>query len=114
MEIDKRRHPRYRVCLDARAQGFEMSTANLSMSGMQLVCPVMIYELSTNELKAGAVEDSLSLPDGKLVNAGFEVVYITEWGDEMLIGSRFTRLDEDAAELSAYLDRLAESGTPIA
>ena len=114
MEIEKRRHPRYRVCLDAMVQGFELSTANLSVAGMQLVCPVMFYELIKSELKADVVEVSLSLPDGKLVNAGFEVVYIAEWNDEMLIGSNFTRLEGDAAALSAYLDRLGESGAPIA
>ncbi len=113
MGIENRRHPRYRVRLEARVLGFEMSTANLSVSGMQLICPLMIYELIKNEFKADTVEVSLSLQDDQLLKAGFEAVYIAEWGDEMLIDSRFTRLDGDAGALSAYLERLAESGTPM-
>ncbi len=113
MGIEKRRHPRYRVRLDARVRGFEMSTANLSVSGMQLVCPAMIYELIKNEFKTDTVEISLSLPDDQQVNAEFEVVYIAEWDDEILIGSRFTRPNGDFGKLSAYLDRLAESVTPM-
>jgi hypothetical protein len=113
MRIEKRQYPRYRVRLDARVRGFEMSTANLSVSGMQLVCPVMIYELIKNKLKADAEEVSLSLPDGQLVTAEFETLYIAEYGDEMLIGSRFTRLDGDVGALSAYIDQLGESGTPM-
>ena len=114
MGIEQRRHPRYRVCLEARVQGFEMSTANLSVSGMQLVCPLMIYELIKKELKANAVEVDLALPGDQRVNTGFKALYIAECEDEMLIGSRFTRLNGGASTFSAYIDRLAESGASMA
>ncbi len=114
MGIEKRQHPRYRVCLDARVLGFEMSTANLSVTGMQLVCPAMIYEFIKNKLKTETLEACLSLPGEQFVNTGFEVIYITEWAEEFLIGSRFTSIDDEVGALPAYLDRLAKSHTLMA
>jgi hypothetical protein len=68
-------------------------TTNLSVTGAQLVCPAFLLGLLQPALDSSRLTVSLDLPGHARSRIGCAVVYSAHYGDDYLIGLRFTRLD---------------------
>lgn len=103
----RRREPRFPAVLPARLEGLSAATANVSLSGLQLACPAMNYELVAGKLRSGRVSVGVVLPDGGQVTFSAKAVYASESGDEYLIGMQLDQIHGDGERLwRGYLDAL--------
>ena len=99
MAVEKRQHPRFNAGLKAKIKGVSLATKDVSISGMQLACLGMIYDLIARHLKAPPVTVELALPGGQDVRADCSLAYVSDYGDEYLIGLRFERFEDGGQEL---------------
>lgn len=83
---DRRRFPRYAYRLKVKVAGMEAHTTNLSLGGMQVVCPMLQAELIQGQLDSGRLNLTVPTPDGAQVVVDTEVRYLSEYGQDLLIG----------------------------
>lgn len=94
--------------LSVRVAGLELLTANLSLTGMQLVCPKMQIAGIQSQLDEGMLLAEVELPDKRSIAMRCRVAYASPYGDEVLIGTHieaFEGAGED--QWRAYLTALA-------
>jgi len=103
MGIEQRRFPRFNVELTARVQRTTVSVKNISRSGLQAACPAMLFDFLAPALEAGTAELSLTITEEQVARARCKVVYVSEYGDEYLIGLEFAEFEEDGEAMVAGL-----------
>lgn len=107
---EQRHHPRIPASLRVELGGFEFSTTNISVTGLQVACPGMIFDLLSDELEAA--ELVVVLPDQKRVRGRCRLVYASEWNDEYLLGLEFANFEDNGHELlNTYI--ASSSETPL-
>ena len=105
---EHRREPRYRRLLSVRIGSPELTTANVSLHGMQIVWPLMRFKSIEADVRRGQLSAQVTLPRGAPIDATLSVRYFSQYGDEMLVGVRSTLTDPDAeAQWTAYIGGLA-------
>jgi hypothetical protein len=75
-----------------------MVTTNVSLAGLQLVCPALVLGLLSRALETGEIDVTLTLPGDVAVQARCEVVYVSHYGYEYLIGARFVEFEGEGFE----------------
>jgi hypothetical protein len=108
MGIENRRHPRYSARVELGIRGLQIYTNNVSISGFQCSCPTMLMGILLPEDAGGAMDATAKLPDGTVCRFNARVAYLTDYGDEFLIGAQITAFESDGEEIFArYLASLA-------
>ena len=74
MGANNREYPRVRTNLRIRVHGMYMLTNNLSLSGAQVSCPAMKYEMLSKKLAQGEAPVELMLEQDRLPITG-EIKY---------------------------------------
>ena len=99
---------RYRHLLPVRIGSLELVTANVSLHGMQIVCPIMRFNGIKADVRSGQLGAQVTLPRGAPFDATLSVRYCSQYGDEVLIGVRLALTDPNAqAQWAAYIDSLS-------
>ncbi len=106
MGSEQRRFPRFNVELSAKIKATNVSVKNVSMTGMQVACPGMFFDFLAPTLKAGDVELALAITDDQVARMKCKVVYLSDFGDETVIGLSFSEFLEDGETL--YRGLIAE------
>jgi hypothetical protein len=110
---EHRSEARYRRLLRVRVGSLELTTANVSLHGLQLGCPIMRFERIKANVLRGELAAEVGLPSGAPVAATLAVRYCSQAGDEILVGTHLTVAAPDMqARWAAYVDEL--SGSPSA
>jgi hypothetical protein len=105
---EHRSEPRYRHLLPVRIGDLELATANVSLHGMQVVCPVMRFKRIEADVRSGQLGAQVTLPRGEPFGAALSVRYCSPYRDEMLIGVRLAVTDPGAQALwAAYIHDLS-------
>ena len=108
---EHRSEPRYRRLLQVRIGNLELRTANVSLHGMQIVCPIMRFKSIEADVQRGQLGAQITLPRGEAIGATLSVRYFSQYGDEILIGIRLILTDPNAqAQWAAYIGDM--SGGP--
>ena len=106
--IEHRTEPRFRRHLHVRIGSLELATANVSLHGMQIVCPIMRYKSIEPDVKRGQLSAQITLPRDAVVGATLSVRYHSRYGDEVLIGTRIDSTEPDAhAQWTGYILELS-------
>lgn len=106
--IEHRSEPRFRRHLVVRIGSLELSTANVSLHGMQVVCPILRFKSIEVDVRRGQLSAQVTLPRGELIGATLSVRYCSQYGDDVLVGVRSTVTDPDAlAQWTAYIEGLS-------
>jgi hypothetical protein len=87
---ERRRDLRYPRRLEVELQGFTVHTANVSRSGMQLVCPDLQLPSLQRTLAKRAFQACIKLVEGSRIVCDCEVAYQSPCEDELLVGVRMT------------------------
>lgn len=107
--IEHRVEVRYRHLLPVHVGALELATANVSLHGMQLVCPVRPFSRIKADVERGQFAATLALPQGEPIEAALSVRYVSPYRDEMLIGVRMAIADAAAeARWFAYIGELSK------
>jgi len=80
------------------AGGVGLTTTNVSLRGMQLSCPGLLFGLLQPALDRGTVELTLFLPDNTAARTACAVAYVSHYGYEYLIGVSFLAFEDDGYE----------------
>jgi hypothetical protein len=75
-----------------------LATTNVSLSGMQLSCPALLFGLLQPALDRGTLELSLLLPDESVARCACAVVYVSHYGYQYLVGVTFLAFEGDGYE----------------
>ena len=106
--IELRSETRYRHLLPVRVGNLELTTANVSLHGMQVVCPIMPFNRIKASVERGQLGAQVTLPQGTPFDATLSVRYWSQYGDEMLIGVAMAVTDPGAeAQWAAYIGELS-------
>ena len=106
--IEHRSEPRYRRLLLVRIGNLELMTANVSLHGMQIVCPIMRFKGIEADVRRRQLSAQITLPRGAPLGATLPVQYFSQYGDEVLVGVKLTLTDPNAqAQWAAYIDDLS-------
>ena len=109
---EHRTEPRYRYLLEVWIGSLELTTANVSLHGMQIVCPVMRFMRIKEDVRGGQLGAQVSLPRGEPVGAALSVRYCSQSTDEVLIGVRMELTDPAAqARWAEWIDKLSAGKT---
>ncbi|MEM7467219.1 MAG: PilZ domain-containing protein [Pseudomonadota bacterium] len=96
---DNRSESRFGYCLNVVSDGIELTTANISMRGAQLCCPLMRYKGFQSNCRADHVRLGLKVPQtNKPVMVVAAVRYANGCDDEMLIGVEFLEFEHKDRE----------------
>jgi hypothetical protein len=107
---EQRNEPRYQRLLPVRIGRLELTTANVSLHGLQIVCPIMRFERIKADVRRGELAAEVSLPGGATIAAPLSVRYCSQCGDEILIGAQLTLAAPDMQALwAAYIGDLSSS-----
>jgi hypothetical protein len=107
---EQRNEPRYQRLLPVRIGHLELTTANVSLHGLQVVCPIMRFERIKADVRRGELAAEVSLPGGAPIAATLSVRYCSQCGDEILIGAQLTLAAPDMqARWAAYIGDLPGS-----
>ena len=110
MGDEKRQHPRYHAGLKAKIKGVSLATKDVSVTGMQLACLGMIYDLVASHLNTPPVTVELSLPGEQNVRVDCSLAYLSDYGDEYLIGLQFEDFKDDGQRSFAeFMAKLSKS-----
>jgi len=105
--IEHRLETRFRHLLPVHVGSVEMSTANVSLHGMQLVCPVRPFSRIKADVNRGELNAMVAV--GEPFRAALSVCYVSPHRDEMLIGVRIGVPDEFAeARWVAFIEGLSK------
>jgi hypothetical protein len=86
--------------LRVEAGGVSMTTTNVSLTGLQLSCPGLLFGLLSPALEAGSLDVTLKFPDSTdTARARCTVIYVAHYGYEYLIGVRFGEFEADGFEV---------------
>jgi len=111
--------------MSVRVGTLEVTTANVSLHGMQLVCPVSPYNRIKADIQRGLLIARIELRQAEPFDAELAIRYVSPHRDEMLIGVRMAVTDDAAREQwSAYIaalykeprlapDKTSGSGRPL-
>jgi len=102
---DGRTYRRLVVELPAEVAGVAMLTANLSMEGVQVVCPQMRYDLNGEALAARPLPVTLHLGAGESTCVECGVKYVSGYDDDVLLGLRFGAGLEAPEAIARFLAR---------
>jgi len=97
--------------LAVKIAGLELLSSNVSLTGMQLVCPEMRYMSIKKQVNSGRLEAEIELPDSGNLNAICSVAYASEYGDEVLIGINIESFENShATEWECFISALEARG----
>ena len=99
MAIDRRRAPRFTKLLWLDIAGLEARTANVSESGLQLVLNADWWARLQDRLLEDRLVAQIELPGGLTIEAQCRVVYVSECGDECLVGVRIVHMPREDMRL---------------
>ncbi len=106
--LEHRSKPRYRRLLPVRIGSLELVTANVSLEGMQVVCPLMRFKGIEADVRRGELGAQITLPRGEPFGATLQVRYFSQYKAEILVGVELTLSDPNAqAQWAAYIDDLS-------
>src|SRR5689334_16247256 len=107
--IEHRSEVRYRHLVPVHVGSLELATANVSLHGMQLVCPLRPFNRIKPAVERGQIAARIELAQGEPFEVALEVRYVSPHRDEMLIGVKMTVADAAAqARWSAYIAELSK------
>ena len=106
-----KRYPRLRLNIRVRLHGMYMLTNNISLTGAQLSCPAMKYEVIRGKLSSGTAPAEIIAGDDRLPLEA-EVMYASDYGDEFLLGVAFRAWSEGAEQ--KFRDYLIAQAGPSA
>ena len=107
--VEHRREPRYRRLLPVQIGNLELMTANVSLRGMQIVCPIMSFIGIEADVRRGQFSAQVTLPRGAPLGAALSVRYCSQHGDEVLVGVQLALNDLNAqAQWADYIDELSD------
>lgn len=114
--FEKRREKRYEEHVPVRilsrritvkVAGLELMSADVSLHGLQLVCPETRFMRVKKQINDGLLIAEIQVPGGASVSATCAVAYISTYGDEVLIGLRIETIDSTGGSVwAAYIDEL--------
>lgn len=105
---DQREYPRFRARVPVTLSGLSLFTTNISLSGVQVACPVTLASIFKRQAQGSVVAADFTLPTGAGMHVDCSVAYVWEFDDEYMIGLNFHGLDGAAREaLEAYLREAA-------
>lgn len=96
MRDEKRPEPRFELDISATMDDVAMKTRNLSVSGIQLVCPPDYVSKLAEDFMISLVRVKFTLPGGKQLETRCCVIYLTKYQDEHLLGLKFTQYMGDS------------------
>ncbi len=105
MTPENRRVQRFVKRLAVTVRDMDLYTTNVSASGMQIAVPAMrMFELTT-DLEARLMNANITLPNRRCVTATCQVAYVSQYGDEYLIGLHFMNfLDDGFQQLLRFIE----------
>jgi len=107
--VEHRSESRYRHLLQVRVGNLELTTANVSLHGMQLVCPQLRFKGIRADVEGGQLAAQVAVPKSAPLDATLAVRYWSQSGDEFLIGVRIALTDPGAQGLwTAHIDKLSK------
>jgi hypothetical protein len=107
--IEHRIETRFRHLVPVHVGNLELTTANVSLHGMQLVCPLRPFNRIKPEVERGQFIVKVALAQGEPIEAALAVRYVSPHRDEMLIGVRMTVTDVAAqARWASYIGELSK------
>ncbi len=109
-----RRNPRYTAAIPIRVRNLSATTANLSVSGAQLAIPGMLFKILEHHFQAGPVEVTLNLGAAGTAVVQAITAYVSEYGDDCLIGVAFSGVGEsDQAKIASCVETIALRKKPL-
>ena len=107
--IEHRSETRFRHLVPVHVGSLELATANVSLHGMQLVCPLRPFNRIKSDVERGQFAAKIAPAQGEPFEAALEVRYVSPHRDEMLIGVKMTVADAAAqARWAAYIAELSK------
>ena len=104
---ERRTTPRVSKRLTVHVEGHTLTSTSVSESGLQVSCPERWLRTLKESWDRAAAAVKVELPGGETIDVQCAVAYVSEWGDEFLIGLKFNQPDERARVLwQASLTRL--------
>lgn len=93
---NRRVTPRFTKLLDVRVLDFDLETSNVSLGGMQVVCPKRWVGLLRRQWDPRRTPVEIMLQQGIRISAVCSVAYCCECEDDFLIGMRLEEMDDAA------------------
>lgn len=106
---ERRRARRYPRRLEVRIADLDLFSTNITISGMQLACPVLWVPHLRDGWNPRAIEAEVSLRDDERVRVLCELVYLYDYDDEVLVGLSFKAFEKDAGR--RWLDYVGHVAT---
>ena len=107
--IEHRSETRFRHLVPVHVGSLELATANVSLHGMQLVCPLRPFNRIKPDVERGQFAAKVAPAQGEPFEVTLEVRYVSPHRDEMLIGVKMTVADPAAqAQWVAYIAELSK------
>jgi hypothetical protein len=105
MTSEKRRVQRFSKRLAVAVREIDLYTSNLAAYGMQIAVPAMrMFEL-TSDLDTRLMTATITLPNQQRVTVTCQVAYVSQYGDEYLIGLHFKSfLDDGLNKLLSFIE----------
>ncbi|MCC7413545.1 MAG: PilZ domain-containing protein [Gammaproteobacteria bacterium] len=105
MSDERRVAQRFSRRLRTEVGSLALYTSNVSATGIQLVCPGHSLTRFRGMIDEEHAQITLTLTDGRPVQARCKLAYVSEHDDEYLLGLHFERFDGDGAAVwTSYLD----------
>ena len=98
MSAERRRAPRFIKRLPVHVQELELFTANLSATGMQLICPEAWVPHLDAQLAAKTLSLGIQISEEERLSMDASVAYVSAADDEVLIGIHFETAAAEAKQ----------------
>lgn len=99
MGTGQRRNARINRELPARIANTIVSVKNITRSGLQAACPGMLFDFLAPALRSGTTDIAITLGDNEVARMQCRVVYVSQCGDEYLMGLEFTAFEQNSESL---------------
>ncbi|TNF98997.1 MAG: PilZ domain-containing protein [Gammaproteobacteria bacterium] len=100
---------RYRASLPVNINGLPLHTNNISLSGLQISCPSLMLAMLGDGLEGNTLQVDLTLAGQGKIMTECEVVYVSDYGEEYLIGLHFNSFDGSGQSVyKEYIDSLSQ------
>jgi len=102
-DSDRRECPRLASRLNVQIGDLAVITTNISLTGVQVSCPLVFLEGLLRALKSNPVTVTIEFPGECTVRARCRVAYVEDYGDDYLAGLRFESFEANGfAVLEAH------------
>jgi len=98
MSDERRIADRLRRRLKVHVGDLQLETSNVSATGLQLVCQALWLRRLKRSIEADRVALTIDVGEGPALAARGRIAYLSEAGDEYLVGVHFEHFEADGAE----------------